>query len=564
MKPAIYSTLSTRDVAAFIGTIEKPLTEGQSGKEILDSVREKVTSGGGVKIPAMLDTLLGNLKQEDEGRMLDAISEGVSAFHREHGVMPTADVVEAAIAQGATAFVGVDQGGNVMDKRAFLDSATSNHHDQGSLQPNRAVVAVLSAIAEAIPFAAYLPFDIGSNESRLAIVSHIADSLYGDYVKGGLMDGISAGDVYSSSSRMVKFVTTGAQPYTGKFSQTNLTGVDAGFCDPAGTGVPVLRGRTTIFVNGMPVCSDSFSGGAANSAFSGSVAVNGTTYAIVGYVTVANGAIQLTTVTPDFVDADVEVTAQSFVDYEAAPALIPNVIIRADVYPIFANPWRVKTGISIDAQGQIRNELGLDANSEALMAIRTQMSMERHYQALRMAWALGRNNVVPYDFQYSTQIAQKTRADIWRDFRSVIANADQRMANDTMDHGITHLYVPAFIAAQMESLPADLFVSSGIAARPGIYRVGRLFGKYEVYYSPKVVSQATNLTTATILAVGRSTQVARCPIVLGDAISPTFLPLSMGSDLVNASAMYGRDFTVVNPHAPSALGCARIMITNLS
>ena len=132
-----------------------------------------------------------------------------------------------------------------------------------------------------------------------------------------------------------------------------------------------------------------------------------------------------------------------------------------------------------------------------------------------------------------------------------------------MDHGITHLYVPAFIAANMQGLPSDIFESSGIAARPGIYRVGRLFGKYEVYYSPKVASQATDMTTASIVAVGRSSQVARCPVVLGDAVSPTFLNLNMQSDLRAQAAMYARDFTAVNPHEPSALGCARINVTNL-
>lgn len=556
MKPAIYSTLSTRDVAAFLDSVKPQFTEGQTGRAVLDSVRDQVANQSGTVIPKQLDTLLGKLNEKDEGRVLDAVNEGIAQFQTQHGTMPTADVVEAAIQQGAAAFYGVDQHGQI------LDSATSNRHDQISLQPNRAVVAILTAIAEAIPFASYLPIDIGSNQAKLAIVSHVADSLYGDYAKGGLMDGVSAGDVYTSSSRMVRFDHSGAVPYNSKFTQTNLT-ADPGFCDAAGTGVPVLRGRTVLYVNGVVAGTDSSSGGAANSPISCSITIGGNAYAIAGYVTVATGAIQLTTVTPDFV-AGTEVVAQSFVDYEAAPALIPNVIVRADVYDILANPWRVKTGISVDASTQIRNELGLDGNSEALMAIRTQMSMERHYQAMGLAWRLGWNNQVSYDFQYSTQILQKTRAQIWQDFASVIANADQKMANDTMDHGITHLYVPSFVAAQMQSLPNDLFVSSGIAARPSIYRVGRLFGKYEVYYSPKVVSQSTNLSTSTILAVGRSSQVARCPIVLGDAVSPTFLPLAMGFDLVASSAMYARDFTVTNPHLPSALGCARINITNLA
>lgn len=550
---AQYSTQGTRQVGAFLDAVS-PMIDGAekaTGEQMLDHVR----NSPGIQVPVMLDEVLGKVHGKQEAAIMDAVASGVRMFHASHGVAPTADVVEAAIQQGRSALYGVGPDGSV------LDSATSGAHDPGSLQPNRAVVAILSAIAEAIPFASYLPVDIQSNESKLAILSHQAGSNYGDYSLGEIMDGVSVGDTYTTSSRMVKFDHSGAAPYTSKFTDRNLA-LDPGFCDTTATGVPVLRGRTIVYVNGKRAAMDTLGGSSANSPISGSVKIAGTEHAITGHVVVATGVIQLTTVTPDF-PAGAEVTAQAFVDYETQPALIPSVIVRADVYSLFANPWRVETGISIDAQTQIRNELGIDANSEALMAIRAQMSMERHYQALRMAAALGKNNELTFDFDVATQIAQKTRAQIWQDFQYVLGAADQNMANLTMDHGITHLYVSASIAAQWQALPSDLFVSSGITARPSIYRVGRLFGKYEVYYSPKVAVEAADGTTSTIIAVGRSSQVARCPVVLGDAVSPTFLPLNMNSDLRSKSAMYARDFTVVNPHEPSALGCARINVVNL-
>nr|WP_319566315.1 hypothetical protein [uncultured Rhodoferax sp.] len=554
MKSAIYSTKSTREVASFLDAVSPQLNDGAGGQAVLDSVRNMP----GVTIPKGLDELLGNMKSSDESRILDSVQAGLTHYQKEHGCMPTADVVEAAIQQGQSAFRGIDTRGQI------LDSATSSHHDQLSLQPNRAVVAILSAIAEAIPFASYLPVDIQSNQSKLAILSHVAGSAYGDYLVNGIMDGTSAGDVYTSSSRIAKIDTSGALPWAGKFSQSNAVATP-GYSDNAGTGVPVLRGRTIVFIKGVPVGMEPTSGNAGASPISGSATIGGIDYTVTGTITVATGVLAITGCTASSGGiVNLPVTAQGFVDYEASPALIPKVLVRADIYDIYANPWRVMTGISIDAVGQFRNELGIDANSEALLAIRTQMAMERHYQALRMASQLAINNVTAYDFQYSTQIAQKTRANILQDMAPVLANADQKMAIDTMDHGITQLYVPAFFANMCNSLGSDLFKSSGISARPGIYRVGRLFDKYEVYYSPKVVSQNAGLTTASILGVGRSAQVARCPIVLGDAVAPTFLPLNMQTDLVNNAAMYARDFTVVNPHTPSAMGCAQINVTNLS
>lgn len=556
MKP-IYTTNGTREVAAFLDSVSPIIAESQkdganAGKAILDSIKNEA----GVKAPVQIEKLLAKVGSDHEQRVLDAVASGIAYFKSEHGVEPTADVIEAALQQGSVAFDGVDMRGQV------LDSSTSGHHDQASLQPNRAVVAVLSAIAEAIPFASYLPVDIASNQAKLAILSHQAGDTFGDYAASGLMDGTSAGGVYASSSREVLFDVTGIAPYNRRFSKTNLT-ANPGYCDPAGATMPVLRGRSILFVNGIPQFTDSPSGSAANSPLNGSVRLGSTDYAIVGYVTVATGDIQITSITPAF-PAGTEVTAQAFIDFEAAPALIPNITVRADVYDIFANPWRVKTGISIDASTQIRNELGLDGDSEALMAIRSQMALERHYLALRRAKSLAANNKDTFDFAAATQLQQKNRAQVWQDFQSVLGNVDQKMANLTMDHGVTHLYVSAWVAAQWESLPRDLFEPSGVSKRPGIYRLGRLFGKYEAYYAPKGgPTENAGLTSADIVAIGRSSQVARCPIVLGDAVAPTFLPLARNSDLIDQSAMYARDFTVVNPHQPSALGAALITVNNM-
>lgn len=551
---ATYATKSTREVAGFVDKIIERIEGGnaQSG-EIFDSVRNEA----GFTPPAAMSPLMGRLHDDDASRILDAVSDGLKIYKEAHGVYPTGDVVEAAIQQGHSALIFRGEG-------VALDSATSLRHDAGSLQSNRAVVSVLSGIAEAIPFASYLPVDIASNEAKLIIASHISGSTYGDYVNGSIMDGIDLGGSFTSALRFVKF-NTSSFPATSKFTTTNL-GSDPGYCDPAGTGVPVLRGRTIVSINGLVVASDSLNSSGANSSFSNSIKLPGqaATLTVTGFVTVASGVIEITSITGGTLPAGSIVTAEAVIDYETSPSLIPSVLLDAKTYPLFANASRVMTSVGIDSLGQFQNELGLDPMSESLLAIRNQSGAERHYMALRMAMNLAQNNVVQYNYDFTAQSAQKVRSQIWQDAAPVFGDADQKMANATMDHGITHLYASEFVVNQWQGLGRDLFEPSGLSARPGIYRVGRLFGKYECYYSPKVVSQATNRTTAKVLAVGRSSQVARCPIVLGDAVSQTFLDLNMQSDLKKQQAMYSRDFTKVNPHQPSALGCALIDITNLA
>ena len=121
----------------------------------------------------------------------------------------------------------------------------------------------------------------------------------------------------------------------------------------------------------------------------------------------------------------------------------------------------------------------------------------------------------------------------------------------------------AFVAAQLQSLPAEIFQPSGVTPRPQIYFVGTLFGK-AVYYSPKFIDEDLTPTDGSaysdLLMVGRSAQVGRCPILLGDSVAPTFIPLATNADFNQNSGMYARDYTVVNPHTPSALGCARLRL----
>ncbi|MEJ7808177.1 MAG: hypothetical protein WKG03_19920, partial [Telluria sp.] len=119
------------------------------------------------------------------------------------------------------------------------------------------------------------------------------------------------------------------------------------------------------------------------------------------------------------------------------------------------------------------------------------------------------------------------------------------------------------VAAQFQSMPPELFQPSGITARPGIYRVGRLFGLYDVYYTPKVLAETGGGATAEILCVGRSSQTARCPIIFGDASAPVFEPLGTGTDMLSGYGFNARSFTTVNPHAASAKGCALITVSNL-
>lgn len=535
-----YTQHDANQLQSFVATASQ--TEGKSGA-VFDSTSAAASATDMLKNesgenPRVLTELLG-VATDDEAKVVKAVLDGVSAYNREHGFMPTGDVLLSALHQA----------------RGLYDSVSNGHHDQISVFPNAPIVAIMGAMAEACPFAGYLPADKGSNEARLIIVNHVAGSNWGDYSADAIMDGIAAGGAYIGSSRTKEL----AAPNDVANYKFTFTAQPAG-----GAALKLLRGRTIVSVNGLMAITEPNNGssGAASVPVNGFITLGGTEYALSGVIKPATGEVTVTPA-PAFPNGTV-VTAEVFVDYEADPTVTPRMSVQARSYALYANPFRALYQITPEARSQFANEVGVDAGAEAMLAVRGQYATERHYNAIYKAKLIGKyGNSVPFDFGYTEQILQKSLSQIWQTFASVLGAVSQQMAEDTADHGVTHLYVTKTVMAMFQSLPRELFEPSGITARPGIYRVGRLFGLYEVYYTPKGLSESNGGETAEILCVGRSTQTARCPIIFGDASAPVFEALGLGTDQLSGYAFNARSFTTANPHAMSAKGCALITVSNL-
>lgn len=553
---AVLANDSTKKVASFLDSVA---AAQESGSKAADVVAAIVSGDQAMNTPDNLAAVIEAAPEKRRTAILDSVTLGIQRYTEAHGKPPTADVVEAAIQQGHNAmFHSVNKDGQLLDSVV----ATGDASEPTSLQSNRAVVASLMAISEAIPFGSMLPTDIKSNESKLVIVSHISGSNYGDYKEGDSFNGIGLGNSFASSSRMVRLPLDGVTPLKGVFTATNDP-ADPGFCLAGGTAVPVLARRTLIYVNGMVAARDSGDGAGNNTAISGGITLNGKTHVIAGTVSPDTGAVELTSVSPDFPVGTV-VHAQGFVNYEKRPALMPSLILQAKPYVLYANPWRVETHISIDADGQMRNELGIDPISSALMAVRGQASAERHYQALKMMRAIGEGFRAPdYDLNFSVRSQQMNRGQIWVDLRTELGAQDQKMAVRTMDHGITHIYANERLCANLASMPSEHFKPSGVTPRPGIYRVGRMFDLYDLYYTPKGLTQSADGSEAEMLMIGRSNEVARNPLLMGDAIAPTFMDLAMDGSLQRKAALYARDYTCVNPHPESASAAILMKVKGL-
>ena len=552
---SVYHKRETAEVAQFVETLKNEAAKGGvfDSAAADDFVSTAINQSGSVKVPEKLKIVLDEADDKTAAMVTRAIFDGANTYERMHGAPAPADLLEQAI--------HLAYGTSNEARRAMLDSASSNASDPLSLQPNRAVVAILTTLSEAIPFAHYLPADIQSNEAKLAIMTHQAGKDYGRYTQGALMDGAFSGDTYISSSREHKceIVLDAGNPtgaITGKLTSIQT---DGDTCNPAAPEVKLLRGRSLVYVNGLIAAREVSGTGTGPSVVSGQTSIAGTVHQISGTVHPDTGVIDLVSTPP--MAATNSVVVEGFIDYERAPELTPSIVTAVDTFQLFAKPWRVTTHQTIDSRTQMANELGLDPYSEGVIGIQAQFANERHYEVLRKAKRLAKQNTDTFNFNWSNAGDFKVRADVWRDFGSVLGAASQRMAIATLNHGITHLYVGEKIAAQLSSLQNDIWEPSGIVERPGIFRLGRLFGRYDVYYTPKEVTESAD--AAEILCVGRATDVTRNPFVLGDAVAPTVIPLAVNADMKTGAAFYARNFTAVNPHQPSAMGCALITVTDL-
>ena len=569
-----YQDEKTKNVGEFVSALRSnslPKSGDKSGGTFdavgaSDFVNEAKHGRAGVEMPAELSAILDSVSSGDaevdavhQQRLSTAILDGANYYEEEHGEAPRADLLLNAFHQAASTTpdnVALAKGsGHTTYDNA---SASSDHHNQHSMIIGRASVAILQAIAEAVPFASYLPAAVESNESKLIIVGHHAGSDWGSYRKGDLMDGNANGKPYIDSSRTIRLTDTGGN-FAGQITSLN---------DPADSEVPItiaagaqvvklLRGRTKIYVSGIPAAREAAKNSAVSSPIVGNVTLDGVNYSLSGSVKPDTGEIEVTA--NPALPANTSVHAEGYVDYETQPELTPYFATDSEDHVIYANAWRALTSQTIDSRTQFANEIGLDISTEAMMALRTQFANERHKTCLSKAGRLAELNNKTWTFDTVNQQFNKSFAQIISDIGPTFAAIDQRMVDLTMDYSSKYMYVGKKFAALLTNLPADMFKPSGVNHRPGIYRLGSFAGKI-VYLDPDAVEGAD---FSDIKLIGQSNQVSRSPFILGDAVPPIAIALGNTPDFNKGNGLYSRSFTEVNPHAMSAMGVGSVRVSGL-
>ncbi len=535
---------------------------GDGGAATFDSadspVAELIADGlnGRVALPGKLDEAFSSFKnpEEDSAAVMQAIYDGAELYENATGMNVPPDVMEYALHNVyAQSPAGINE-----HKMGVMDSATSTESTSTSLEAERAIVSVISTMAEPIPFAHYVPMDLGSGEAKIILVDHQAGNTIGGYAANDSISGVNSGKPFMGSTRthtMNPADGSGRSDITGKLTTVQS---DETRCDQSAGSVGVLGHRTRVFVDGIKAGAD-FSG---TGSLSGTFVHNGTTYNLGGGIDLDTGEITAT-ITP-MISSSVTVTIVSTMDFSQHKDLIPSVKIKAKGESVYADPWHAYSEFDRTAATQLQNEVRVDPRSESILAINVQASNERHRMGLarlKMITQASSKLQGSFNLNFAARSANMNRSQMWNDFHAVLGSLSQAMVELNNSHGASGMYVTGTVAAHLRELPREIFTPSGIPHRAGIYRMGKLFGAYDVWYTPFVLSDTGS--AAEILLFGRAADVARNGFVIGDAVPAMVNPIGYDKSSADGIAYYGRGYTDLNPHSITNYCAALISVTGL-
>lgn len=480
-----------------------------------------------------------------------AITQGVASYQKAHGVKPSGAVLDSAIRMALNS-VSNDHASSATNGMAVFDNTTSLQSN-APMVANRAAIVLHNAISLAIPNAGYVPMTDGL-AGKIIIVGHAAGNSVGDYVKNDSLDGLAAGKNFMSAERVVLAETNDQTNYTAKIKHAK---------DDV-SGSPVLPSHTEILINGIPHNAAAINADVRTSTvrLAGNVLLeNGTEYGFSGGLKVETGDVTLTFTPALPQGVTVHVVGMLNYEHDNLKEKRPRFLATAQALDYRAGFMSGVYQVSQEANVQFKTETRLDPASEAMFSMQQQALAERHFSFLHGMYRVAQSYKHVASLNSTARLNARDMSDLWSDVLFKLNEADMKMVARTGAFGIATLYVGAKGAAHIQSLSREIFEPSGITAAAGIFRLGRLFGKFDVYYTPNLLNETTN--SIEMLAVGRSEQTGMNPYIVGDVLPPVFKNLGVTSNLLEGAAYFSAGAARVNPYQKAAKGAALILVTGL-
>ena len=508
---------------------------------------------------ASLREVVGYLGDE-AGIVVDRIAASIDQYKKRFGVLPADSALHSGFEKARAILKGDSPNQKIRAIRsgmAQLDSASNYHQDGLSLRAGITLASVLSTLSSANPFSGIIPFNMGSNEAKFVLITPRAGNDYGAYRENQIIVGKDSGEPFALAGRLQ--VPTGTAngantDYVTSFHEC-VTPVAGGYVgDATSPAVRILAGRTLIIVDGMEVATDMRSTNqSTNVQNSGTTTINSSfnlrgsaqQYTITGTCNVDTGAVAFT-ISPSLpvsVDNPHTVRVMGYIDWERNSSRTNKKERRGSIihdtaeFTIYAEEATLQSSVSLGAEMQANQELGISFASLSLGA-NDIVQAERVKRVLTLGSLVadhsGFSRTLPLDM--STSLNAKTVGEAITDaIAMTIEEIEAQMVADTWMATPAFVYVPALLVPYVRRMQG--FQNYDLGIKAGIYYIGSMNGK-SFYCVPNMKSifgeyDPDGSEAIMLISGGDSTDPARAPIIMGDAIP--FMP-------VDSTGKYDADF----------------------
>lgn len=560
----------------FLAGYQKSKTAGNNVEQAFDSMYSNAEATQ--QLPESLRMIFAHaaFQNNPKGRdhVLDGLEFGLAEYAKcNGGDTPDSTLVTAALCEAAALL-----GSKEFD--SALDSLSNAHHEQLSVVPEMVSVTISTRLSTGLPFMTQLANPRGSNEVPFLIANIVAGSDFGGMLKGDRLDGAKAGESYVFNKRLFAMTKVGATNEYTVAPTTQYLNAVAKTPNPAAPAAPFLGGRVVIRVNGIAVASDQ-AGGALNS---GTSQLNGLR------AKVAGSQVDISAGLADLDDHEISVTfsaalpanavvhAEVIFDFERKdnsknPILTrPDSEIAYEKKSIFAVPSSAQTYISVDAQSQMQNELGLSPQAAAMGQLQSKIYLEENYYLFYLLALQARQagRVIEFDYARGADpgiaASYNTTADGIAFINTTLRTAALNIRNHTLDNGSTDIiagdHACILLSVLAESDAFDL-VEGASMNNGNVTRVGKWVDGRGLYHLPtQAAILPESATTATIMVIARGSRPELNPCVGMSAVPPTFIELN-NKAFEKGVGFYCRRAVDVNPHQKYAEGVWLVDMINL-
>lgn len=445
---------------------------------------------------------------DSAGMILSTQANAVRAYHKQHGHMPSAEVMASAN-QSLENLAAISNG---QGPEHVMESVGPMSTSEGQILRDHLAALVLPIQLNSITSDMVTSVPANFDRTEIFRVERVAGNSFGDLEKGEIIDQFFRGQYSAMDQR--KKVGQGNGTKTDFELKTEM---------PLRKSGANMGGFVKIYLDRDEVANDDGRGNIFGNGVTGSVDYE--TGKIIAKFSSA--------------PADgLEIHVSFDVSIEKDPTLIPRVDHEINSWVIMPHESAISGQTTVQALFQARREFGLDMSSMTVTAMRNILSADKDRKRLNDMWFFAKgttswNMTVPSALPYHEH---------YESLREVLMNISTELMMATKISGLKGVVAGRSACNIFKSLRSPYFTAApGYKETPQPHYVGRLFGMYDLYCDPMADEWES-------LCFAKGENHGDAGYVAADAISAVPFKHPVGTDLRHRDTLYELAYRTMHPY----------------